>query len=93
MANGFINKSLPDTDEMSLACLFGRGFKTLFIVMLMVVDMVMMTTYYIDNDQDHHEDIRAYYILSLPGFGSSCTNTWTDLCPSDPTDEWTRQRF
>ena len=61
--------------------------------MLMVVDMVMMTTYYIDNDQDHHEDIRAYYILSLPGFGSSCTNTWTDLCPSGPTDEWTRQRF
>ena len=29
LANGFINKSLPDTDEMSLACLFGRGFKNI----------------------------------------------------------------
>ena len=68
MANGFINKSLPDLDELS-ACL-DVASKILFIViMVVVVDMVTTTLLFTMIIMK----IYVHVCLSIPGFGSSCT--------------------
>ena len=64
--------------------------KTLFIIMTTKVVVMMTTTYFIDND--HHQDICKYTCFSYIGL-DLIVNTWTDLCPSDPTDDLMRERL